>query len=332
MTPLLLRGAAPTMIGVILVALLPLLGNRYHLHVGTLIASYWVLIAGLNLVVGFTGLLSIGHVGLLAMGAYVFAILTQQGILPELALLGSGAVGGICGALLGLPSLRLPGFYFAMVTLAFTIIVVELAIALAGLTGGGTGISVPGFSGPLMSPIGQYALTATAALIVTWMSLNVTRTMWGRAMISVRDSEVMAASVGIKPHRVKLAVFTFSGVTAGIAGALFGALQSYVTPDTFAFDLSLLFFICIIIGGRGSIAGPFVGTIVLTMIPELVGSFAKLGHLFYGFLLLAIVLLLPGGLARAVRQRVDGRSAPGNGETREAPDFERLAAAIRDGR
>jgi branched-chain amino acid transport system permease protein len=328
MTPHLLRGAAPTMAGAILVALLPLLGNRYHLHLGTLIASYWVLIGGLNLVVGFTGVLSIGHVGLLAMGAYVFAILAQGGVVPEVALLVSGTVGGVCGALLGLPSLRLPGFYFAMATLAFTIIVVELAIALSWLTGGGTGISVSGFSGPFTSPTGQYALTVAAALIVTWMSLNVTRTMWGRAMIAVRDSEVMAASVGIKPHRVKLAVFTFSGVTAGIAGALFGALQSYVTPDTFAFDLSLLFFICIIIGGRGSVVGPFLGTVVLAMLPELVGPLAKLGHLLYGFLLLAIVLLLPGGLANAVKQRARERSQPGDAG-HDTPDYARLAASIR---
>jgi branched-chain amino acid transport system permease protein len=284
-----------------LVILLPLLGGPYAVHLATLIAAYWTLIAGLNLVVGFTGQLSVGHVGLLAVGAYMFAILTARGIVgPEAALVLAGVTGGLCGLLLGLPSLRLPGFYFAMTTLAFTIIVVELAVALTDITGGGTGVMVSAFSPPMDTQRGQYLFTAGIAGVVTLMTVLVTRSMWGRAMVSVRESEVMAASVGIPGYRVKLAAFTFSGVVAGIAGALFGALQTYITPDTFAFDLSLLFFICIIIGGKGSIIGPFIGTVVLTLLPEVVSPLAKYSHLFYGVLLLAVVLLIPGGLGALI--------------------------------
>jgi branched-chain amino acid transport system permease protein len=285
----------------VLVILLPLLGGPYAVHLATLIAAYWTLIAGLNLVVGFTGQLSVGHVGLLAVGAYMFAILTARGIAgPEVALVLAGITGGLCGLLLGLPSLRLPGFYFAMTTLAFTIIVVELAVALTDVTGGGTGVMVSAFSPPMDTQQGQYLFTAGIAGAVTLMTVLVTRSMWGRAMVSVRESEVMAASVGIPGYRVKLAVFTFSGVVAGIAGALFGALQTYITPDTFAFDLSLFFFICIIIGGKGSIIGPFIGTVVLTLLPEVVSPLAKYSHLFYGVLLLAVVLLIPGGLGALI--------------------------------
>jgi branched-chain amino acid transport system permease protein len=284
-----------------LVILLPLLGGPYSVHLATLIAAYWTLIAGLNLVVGFTGQLSVGHVGLLAVGAYMFAILTARDIVgPEVALVLAGVTGGLCGLLLGLPSLRLPGFYFAMTTLAFTIIVVELAVALTDVTGGGTGVMVSAFSPPMDTQQGQYLFTACIAGAVTLMTVLVTRSMWGRAMVSVRESEVMAASVGIPGYRVKLAVFTFSGVVAGIAGALFGALQTYITPDTFAFDLSLFFFICIIIGGKGSIIGPFIGTVVLTLLPEVVSPLAKYSHLFYGVLLLAVVLLIPGGLGALI--------------------------------
>jgi branched-chain amino acid transport system permease protein len=285
----------------VLVILLPLLGDPYSVHLATLIAAYWTLIAGLNLVVGFTGQLSVGHVGLLAVGAYMFAILTARDIVgPEVALLLAGAAGGLCGLVLGLPSLRLPGFYFAMTTLAFTIIVVELAVALTDITGGGTGLIVSAFSPPMDTQQGQYLFTAGIAGVVTLMTVLVTRSMWGRAMVSVRESEVMAAAVGIPGYRVKLAVFTFSGVVAGIAGALFGALQTYITPDTFAFDLSLFFFICIIIGGKGSIIGPFIGTVVLTLLPEVVSPLAKYSHLFYGVLLLAVVLIIPGGLGALI--------------------------------
>jgi branched-chain amino acid transport system permease protein len=293
----------------VLVILLPLLGDPYSVHLATLIAAYWTLIAGLNLVVGFTGQLSVGHVGLLAVGAYMFAILTARDIVgPEVALLLAGVAGGLCGLVLGLPSLRLPGFYFAMTTLAFTIIVVELAVALTDITGGGTGLIVAAFSPPMDTQQGQYLFTACIAGVVTLMTVLVTRSMWGRAMVSVRESEVMAAAVGIPGYRVKLAVFTFSGVVAGIAGALFGALQTYITPDTFAFDLSLFFFICIIIGGKGSIIGPFIGTVVLTLLPEIVSPLAKYSHLFYGVLLLTVVLIIPGGLGALIARP---RALPG---------------------
>jgi branched-chain amino acid transport system permease protein len=301
----------------VLVILLPLLGDPYSVHLATLIAAYWTLIAGLNLVVGFTGQLSVGHVGLLAVGAYMFAILTARGIVgPEVALVLAGVAGGLCGLLLGLPSLRLPGFYFAMTTLAFTIIVVELAVALTDITGGGTGLIVSAFSPPMDTQQGQYLFTAGIAGVVTLMTVLVTRSMWGRAMVSVRDSEIMAAAVGIPGYRVKLAVFTFSGVVAGIAGALFGALQTYITPDTFAFDLSLFFFICIIIGGKGSIIGPFIGTVVLTLLPEVVSPLAKYSHLFYGVLLLAVVLIIPGGLSALIGRPHAAKAAhagPGSG-------------------
>lgn len=303
--------------------------DQYQLHLAALIGAYWVLIAGLNLVVGFAGQLSIGHVGLLAIGAYSFAILAgTHGWNPELTLLVSGALGGVCGALLGLPSLRLPGFYFAMATMAFALIVSELSLAQGGLTGGGVGLSVPGFSAPFDTPAGLYWLVLIVGAGVTWLTWNVARLMWGRALIAVRDSDVAARSVGVPVFRLKLAVFVFSGVTAGIAGALFASLQSYITPDTFVFEIGLFFFVCIIIGGRGGILGPFIGTAILTALPELVAPLAKLGNFFYGLLLLFVVLLVPEGIGRLVEIGLERL----RGEKREShhvsPDLPRLAAAL----
>jgi branched-chain amino acid transport system permease protein len=144
-------------------------------------------------------------------------------------------------------------------------------------------------------------------------------------MVAVRESEVMAAAVGIPGYRVKLAVFTFSGVVAGIAGALFGALQTYITPDTFAFDLSLSFFICIIIGGKGGIIGPFIGTVVLTLLPEVVSPLAKYSHLFYGVLLLAVVLIIPGGLGALMARPCSVQA----GDARAGGGFESYLARAR---
>ena len=319
------------LLGGLLIATLPVwAGDQYQLHLASLIAVYWILISGLNMVVGFTGQLSIGHVGLLCIGAYAFAILAgKSGWHPALALATSGALGGVCGLALGLPSLRLPGFYFAMATMAFALIVNDLVLAQVDLTGGGIGLPGPLFPAPFDSPSGFYYLVSLLALVVTWLSWNLGRHMWGRALISIRDNPVAAQSVGVAVFRAKLTVFVFSGVTAGLAGAVFASLQSYITPDTFVFELSLFFFVCIIIGGRGSIIGPFIGTVVLTALPELVAPLAKLGNFFYGLLLLVVVLVVPEGIGR-VFQVISERLRPRVVHRQPInPDLARLDRALK---
>lgn len=318
-------------VGAIAAVTLPMwAGDQYQLHLATLICAYWVLIGGLNLVIGYSGQLSIGHVGLLSIGAYSFAIIAgTAGLHPALAVIAAGAICGFAGLLLGLPSLRLPGFYFAMATMAVSLIVGEIVLAQGDLTGGGIGLAVPGFPAPFDTPAGFYYLTAAAAAIVSWLTWNIARRMQGRGLIAIRDSVVTAQAVGVPVFRAKLVAFLFSGVTAGVGGALFASLQSYITPDTFHFELSLFFFVCIIIGGRGSILGPFLGVVVLTALPELVSPLAKLGNFFYGLLLLLVVLVVPEGIGRlfeVVSERLRPRrlaSVP------VKPDLPRLARAIR---
>jgi branched-chain amino acid transport system permease protein len=307
-------------------------GDQYQLHLATLIAAYWVLIAGLNLVIGYSGQLSIGHVGLLSIGAYAFAILAgKAGLHPALAVAAAGALCGVAGLVLGLPSLRLPGFYFAMATMAVSLIVGEFVLAQGDLTGGGVGLPVPSFPAPFDTPVGFYYLVAGAALLVTVLTWNVARRMYGRGLIAIRDSVVTAQAVGVPVFRAKLASFVFSGVAAGVGGALFASLQSYITPDTFHFELSMFFFVCIIIGGRGSILGPFLGTVVLTALPELVSPLAKLGNFFYGLMLLLVVLVVPEGIGRlfeVIRERLRPRKVE---SVPVRPDLARLARAIREG-
>ena len=318
-------------VGAILIATLPFwAGDQYQLHLAALIAVYWILIAGLNLVVGFTGQLSIGHVGLLSIGSYTFAILAgKMGVDPTLSVFVSGLLGGLCGLALGLPSLRLPGFYFAMATMAFSMIVNEIVLAQVDLTGGGIGLPGPMVPKPFDSPIGFYYLVTAIALFVTWLTWNIARRMWGRAFISIRDNPVAAQAVGVPVFKAKLLAFVFSGITAGVSGAVFASLQSYITPDTFVFELSMFFFVCIIIGGRGSIIGPFLGTVVLTALPELVSPLAKLGNFFYGLLLLVVVLVVPEGIGRMfeiISERLRPRTVHREPIT---PDLNRLAKALK---
>jgi branched-chain amino acid transport system permease protein len=325
-----MRKSVSVVLAAIAAVTLPLwAGDQYQLHLAALICVYWIMIAGLNLVVGFTGQLSIGHVGLLAIGAYTFAILAgKSGVDPALAVAAAGALCGLCGLLLGLPSLRLPGFYFAMATMAFALIVGELILANDGLTGGGIGLAAPAFGAPFDTPSGFYYLVLLLAALTTLGTWNIARHMWGRGLIAIRDSVVTAQAVGVPVFRAKLTVFVFSGVTAGVAGAVFASLQTYITPDTFVFDLSMFFFVCIIIGGRGSILGPFIGTVILTVLPDLVAPLAKLGNFFYGLLLLVVVLLVPEGIGRLftlLMERIRPRKVD---SVPVSPDLPRLARAI----
>ena len=287
--------------------ILPFVSNDYWALIGTRAAIYWVLVSGLNLVVGFAGHLAIGYVALLTLGAYTTSVLVAGNVTPPLdvfvALAIAGLVGAVFGVVVGLPALRLRTFYFAMSTLGFATIVTQIALAWQSVTGGGIGITGPEFPAPFNSPWGYYYLCIAFAAVCTWLSANIAHSRFGRALIAIRDAEVAAEATGISKPRMLIAIFLFAGALAAIAGGLFASLQTYITPDAFTFDLSVLFFIAILIGGRGSILGPLLGTIILTILPEIAAPLAAWSTFLYAVLLLVIVLVMPGGIAALLDMR-----------------------------
>ena len=280
---------------------LPLSGDTYWGIIATRACVYWVLVAGLNLVVGFAGQIAIGWVALLTLGAYTASVLTAgtatPALSPFLALIIAGVAGAIVGLIVGLPALRLRTFYFAITTLGFATIVTQIALAWQSVTGGGVGVPGPLFPGWFSSQWGFYYLCLGLAALCTWMTANLAASRFGRALVAIRDAEVAAEASGVAKPAVLMMVFLFSGAVAGVAGGLFASLQSYITPDAFTFDLSVLFFIAILIGGRGSIIGPLLGTIILTVLPEFAAPLVAWSTFLYAALLLLIVLLMPGGIA-----------------------------------
>ena len=293
-----LRGALPYL--AILAAALGLLlfEQDYWTVIATRAAIYWVLVAGLNLVVGFAGQLAIGYVALLTLGAYTASVLVEKaGVSPFLAMAAAAIVGAVSGVVVGLPALRLRTFYFAMATLGFATIVTQIALAWTSVTGGGVGVPGPSLPEPLDSTVGFYLFCLAVGAVCTWMTLNLASSRFGRSLVALRDAEVAAEASGVSKPRLLLATFMFSGALAGVAGALFATLQSYITPDAFTFDLSVLFFIAILIGGRGSVLGPMLATILLTVLPEFAAPLVAWSTFLYAALLLLIVLLLPGGFA-----------------------------------
>ena len=293
-----LRGALPYL--AVLAAALGLLlfQQDYWTVIATRAAIYWVLVAGLNLVVGFAGQLAIGYVALLTLGSYTASVLVEKaGVPPFIAMIAAAFVGAAAGVVVGLPALRLRTFYFAMTTLGFATIVTQVALAWTSVTGGGIGVPGPTLPPPFDQTTEFYLLCLAVGAVCTWMTLNLAASRFGRGLVALRDAEVAAEASGVSKQRLLMLVFLFSGALAGVAGALFATLQSYITPDAFTFDLSVLFFIAILIGGRGSVLGPMLATILLTVLPELAAPLVAWSTFLYAALLLVIVLLLPGGFA-----------------------------------
>jgi branched-chain amino acid transport system permease protein len=279
----------------------PLFGGGYWGVIATRACVYWVLVSGLNLVVGFAGQIAIGWVALLTLGAYTTSVLVAGNVTPALppylALAIAAVVGAIFGLIVGLPALRLRTFYFAITTLGFATIVTQVALAWQSVTGGGVGVAGPIFPKPFDSQWGFYYFCFGLAAICTWMTANIAASRFGRALTAIRDAEVAAEACGIAKPALLALVFLFSGAVAAIAGGLFASLQSYITPDAFTLDLSVLFFIAILIGGRSSILGPLLGTILLTVLPEFAAPLVAWSTFLYAVLLLVIVLAMPGGIA-----------------------------------
>lgn len=305
---------------------LPQVVNQYWAQIATLAFIYWVLIAGLNLIVGFAGQLAIGFVGLLAIGAYTAAILVEKAGWPSfVALIFAGGAGALFGFLVGLPSLRLKSFYFAMTTLGFATIVAQVALGWESLTGGGVGLPGPVFPAPFDTYNGFYYLCLIIALIATYLLANIAASNFGRGLVAVRDADVAAEAMGVPIVRLKLVTFTFSGVFAGVAGALFASRQTYITPDAFTFDLSVLFFIAVLIGGRGRIVGPMLATVVLTLLPEIAAPLVAWSTFVYALLLLLVVLLVPGGIAEFFEKFIVPKSSA---EGIKPPQLSELPAVL----
>jgi len=284
--------------------------NSYYVFVLANVALLAIAGIGLNVLLGLTGQVSLGHVGFYAIGAYTVALLTTRLQLSfwlawPLAALLAGAIGG----LLALPALRARGPYLAMITIAFGFVVENGIVEWRSLTGGQNGIM--GISAPALGGLakGERAM-ALIALLGAGIALAgyawLARGTWGAAMRAVRDSETAAEAIGLDPVAIKCTAFAVSAVCAGAAGGLFAPLAGFVTPHTFGFVQSILFVLVVMIGGAGSVAGPLVGAVVVGVLPELLSNFEDVRLLVFGAMLLVVLWIAPDGvvgLLRRVRRR-----------------------------
>lgn len=286
------------------IAIIPLISGEKSAYIsGILIfaAIYIILAVGLDLLMGFTGQISVGHASFFAVGAYVSGVFTVKfGFPPLIALIVGILVSGVLSWAIGRPVLALKEYYLAMATLAFNEIVITMIIGLEKITGGASGLrDIPpfGFFGlTLENHIYYYYFVWTITFLVIAMSLIIVRSATGRALIAIHSDEVAASSFGIDTTKYKTRIFMLANIYASIAGSLFAHYMGFIAPDDFSVGTSVNILVMLFLGGVGTIYGPALGALFLKILPELTYFFQDYELLINGLILILVLLFMRGGL------------------------------------
>jgi branched-chain amino acid transport system permease protein len=300
--------------------------NDYILSLGVMFMINLVLVASLNLVLGYAGQISLCHGAFFGLGAYLSGVLSvRYGVSPAFGLAAAIAGTTLAATLIALPTLRLRGHYLAMGTLGFNAILTVLFNELVPLTGGPNGLAgiapfaVAGYE--LDTPRRFYFLAWLAAGVVMLLILNLVAGRVGRGLRAVAASEIAADALGVDTFRYKVAVFSLSAGFAGLAGALYAHFNMYASPETFSFFTSVLLVVMVALGGWGSYWGPVFGALIYTAMPELLRRFQDAELFLFGLCMIVVLLYVPGGIAgllSRIRARAAARPAPRpNGEARD---------------
>jgi branched-chain amino acid transport system permease protein len=286
------------------------------------IAVYAVAVLGLNLIMGYTGQVSLGQIFFVGLGAYVAAFGVNAGWNIVVVFVLSFGIPGIIGLLVSLAAARLRGLAIAMVTVALPIVGVPLAKRLSGVTGGSEGTSATFTTPPAWTGLAvdqwQYYVCVVIAVVAFALAAGFVRGRYGRALAIVKSNEAVAASLGISPYRYKVLGFTIASMFGGVSGFLYLAAIGYTSPETMGFEHSIELVAATIVGGSGSIVGSILGGIYYVLVPTITNSIASsTTEIVQGIVVLAILIVLPGGLASLPRvlRRLARRSPQKNQHT-----------------
>lgn len=289
--------------------------NTYYLQIMTFIGINTLLALGLNMLMGYTGQVSLGHAAFYGIGAYTTAILSgTYGITPWLALVCAVAAAVLIAFIVGLPTLRLSGYYLGMGTLGFGMIVNIVIREWADVTGGASGfVGIPVLeAGTLvfMSGASYYFLVwaIVFAAIIICRRLLASRT--GRALRAIHDGEKAAVAIGVNTHVLKLQIFMFSAALGAVAGFLYAHFVLFISPESFGFMVSIKMVTMVVIGGMASVWGALLGAVVLTLLPEVLHGFAEYEMIVFGLILMVVMIFMPQGLTRGIMDliRTAGRA------------------------
>jgi branched-chain amino acid transport system permease protein len=299
--------------------LAPLALDPFYLGELSFVFIYAISGIGLMLLVGYTGLVSLGHAAFLAIGAYAHAYFMTRGWPFPVSLICGGLLSALAGAMVGRPTLRMTGIYLAIATLAFAVIIEQVIAHWESVTGGYRGMVVPTAQWlglDLGSPTPFYFLCLLILLLCLFAALNILRSPTGRSMMAVRDSEISAQSMGINLARTKTTAFALSAGFTGLAGGLFAHKLSYLAPDAFTLLLSIQLLLMVVVGGLGSMHGVIFGAIFIGLLPqgiaimrdELPPALAQIPGLepgIFGLILILFLIFEPLGIYgrwRKIRQ------------------------------
>ncbi len=267
-----------SVLGLIVLAVYPLVfTNPYYVHLAETILIYAILLFGLDIVVGYTGQVSLGHAGLFGVGSYVTGILVMKLGAPWfLAIPASIGITALFGAILALPALRVTGPYLAMVTLAFGTIVQIMINEMTFLTEGPLGIMVPKpkVLGKELTEVQYYYMCAVFMVLSLVLVHRLLKSNIGRAFEALRDSPIASDCMGVSVYRYKVYAFVISAGFAGLAGSLYSYSEQYISPNTYNFELTILFLLAVIMGGRKTRTGAILGAIIVVMLPSLLSDIA----------------------------------------------------------
>lgn len=302
------KGLIYVLIGLVLYAFPWVIPSSYFVHLAQGFLYTYIVLVGLNLLVGLSGQLSLGHAGFFAIGAYVTGLSFNAGIPFLLALLLGMAACALTGAVVAMLSLRAKGPYLAMVTIAFGLLIEIIANRWVEVTGGPAGLYLdqPDLFGFRLGTVEYYWFMALVTLLVAMLVDNLFTSRVGRTFRAMGNSEVAAATVGINVRNWKVLAFAISALIAGIGGALFAFQNAYFNSDSFTFDKSILFLVGVIVGGAGTRLGPVVGTVIIFLLPQWVQSLYDYHLLIFGAILLFSLIVLPDGIVGGF-QRVFAR-------------------------
>jgi len=249
---------------------LPFLMDEYYVGETTWVFIYAVCGVSLMVLVGYTGLVSLGHAAFLGIGAYAHAYFIQHGVPWIVAMALAVSITTACGLIVGLPALRMTGIYLAIATLAFSVIIQEVFSRWESVTHGFAGMKVDRpviFGVEFADDRSFYYLCLFFLVVVLWLTRNLLRSPTGRAWIAIRDSEIAAQSMGVNLAIYKSMAFAYSAALMGLAGALFAHKIAYLAPDIFSILLSIQFLLLVIVGGLGSLHGAVFGAIFVALLP-----------------------------------------------------------------
>jgi branched-chain amino acid transport system permease protein len=299
-----IRNLLKMVVAAIILLIIPrIIPNSYIMQLVINVLIYVILTMGLNLLTGFTGILSLGHAAFFGVGAYTAAILNvRYGVSFYITLPAAIIITVICSLLLSIPALKVKGSYLVLMTIGFGEVVRLLLVNWIPLTNGPNGIvgiSYPELGFFKITSIYQcYYLIILFVVLLAIYQKVLMRSRVGRAMLSIRDDDNAAELCGIDIAQYKIKAFAISAAYCAIAGSLYAHTIRYVSPDSFRSEESQLILCCVIIGGIGTFKGPVIGAVLLTLIPEVLRGLDDLRMVFYGIVLVIVIIFFPGGIAK----------------------------------